>query len=57
MLNMLLVGILLGFITAVGIVYVSILQRQSMEDQRKQIALQEELIGNLQRLIKQGVGS
>ena len=54
---MLLVGILLGFITAVGIVYVSILQRHSMEDQRKQVAVQEELIGNLQRLIKQGVGS
>ncbi len=57
MLNVLLVGILLGFITAVGIVYVSILQRHSMEDQRKQVAVQEELIGNLQRLIKQGVGS
>ena len=54
---MLLVGILLGFITAVGIVYVSILQRQSMEDQRKHIALQEELIENLQRLLKQGGGS
>jgi hypothetical protein len=54
---MLLVGILLGFITAVGIVYVSILQRQSMEDQRKQIAILDELVGNLQRLVKQGVGS
>ncbi len=57
MINVLLVGILLGFITAVGIVYVYILQRHSMEDQRKQVAVQEELIGNLQRLIKQGVGS
>jgi len=49
------VGILLGFITAAGIVYVSSLQRQSLEDQRKLIALQEELIENFQRLIKQGV--
>ena len=52
---MIFVGILLGFITAVGIAYVSMLQRQSLEDQRKLIALQEELIENFQRLIKQGV--
>ncbi len=52
---MIYVGILLGFITAVGIVYVSSLQSQSLEDQRKLIALQEELIENFQRLIKQGV--
>lgn len=54
---MIMVGILLGFITAVGIVYVSVLQRQIMEDQREQIGVQKELIGKLQELLKQGAGS
>lgn len=55
--NMIMVGILLGFITSVGIVYVSIIQRQIMEDQRKQIDVQNQLLGKLHEVLTQGDGS
>jgi N-methylhydantoinase B/oxoprolinase/acetone carboxylase alpha subunit len=49
--------LILGFITAAGIIYVAILQRQMMEDQRAQIAAQQEIIRELHQVLEKVGGS